>query len=343
MFPAVIPSVMSNIDLLPRADLPVIWSDFKIRADAVWSVVDSLVVTDVSQKEAMALARKTRLTLREIRIAVEHKRVELGEGHLKEIQKVNGAAKAIREFIEPLEARLLVQESFAERAEALRLRELADLRNSELYALRPHVIIKDVGAMSEENYEALLATFRKEKEEIEAANRLRVEAERKLAEAQAEAFRVEQAVRAEAAKLMLAQQEEQKRLNDEAEQVRFEQEQKHRAELSAASAIRTLERQAAEQRRQEDLRIEREKTAVLEAELKAERAVKLAEEKRVMELAIAPDVEKLWEFAQSLRRIECPRLTTPCGISFSESLRDDLLTIAHDIEVTCKSWGLTTK
>jgi hypothetical protein len=65
----------------------------------------------------MKLARVTRLTLRELRIAIEHRRKELGEHHLRETQRINAGAKALKDLIEPLEARLLEQEEFAERKE----------------------------------------------------------------------------------------------------------------------------------------------------------------------------------------------------------------------------------
>jgi hypothetical protein len=58
----------------------------------------------------MKLARATRLTLKDLRVAVEKKRKELGEEALLQKQKIDGAAKQIREIIEPLEARLLEQE-----------------------------------------------------------------------------------------------------------------------------------------------------------------------------------------------------------------------------------------
>lgn len=330
---------MSNSDLklLPRADLPVIWDAFKAKADEVRQIAETLVVSDISQKEEMALARKTRLTLREIRIAVEHKRVELGEGHLKEIQKVNGAAKAIREFIEPLEARLLVQESFAERAEAARIVELSKSRFVEVTAISPRFVSADLGRMSQFDYDGYVASLRAEVAEIKAANRLRVEAERRLVVAQAEneakliaigeeAARQESARKAEMEielRKLRVKQAEERRAAEALAQEREEFRRQEQARLDAERAVRDAD--MAEQKRIRD-----EQLAKLEAELKAERAVKLAEAEAARKLALAPDLEKLREFKDRLRFVAGPELEseaakTVCWEAISLVLKAALL------------------
>lgn len=346
----------TDVSLLPRADLPVIWDAFKAKAEAVRATAETLTVTCVTQKDEMALARTTRLTLREIRIAVENKRVELGESHLKEIKKVNGAANAIREFIQPLEARLLVQEEFAERTEERRVTNLSVSRGLEVMALWPGIFLrKGLGKMPQAEYDEYLGALRKEREELETANRLRIEAERKLAEQAIEMRRQEEAFLeklqaekvAENARLAEAQAEQDRQHTIAKEksdayqaELRAEWERQqtekaaHQATLDAAKAIRDAD--LAEQKRVRDIQY-----AKLEAELNEERAVKQAEAKRVMELALAPDVEKLWSFAGLLRVIKIPMMDTPAGGSYAVGIHSEIQSLALDIETTCKSWGLT--
>src|SRR6185369_4617050 len=132
------------------------------------ATAETLVVTSIDEKDKMELARTTRLTLNGIRVAVEKKRVELGEGHLAEMKKINTAASAIKATIEPLEERLQLQETFAERAEAAGIAELSKLRDAEVRAIWPGCP-GNFGKMPDEEYNSLIGRLRAEAAEMAEA------------------------------------------------------------------------------------------------------------------------------------------------------------------------------
>lgn len=321
-----------DINVMRRADLPVIWDDFKAKAEALRVTAETIVVVAEDETDKMELARTTRLTLKQIRIAVEKKRVELGEGHLTEIQKINGAAKALKELIEPLESRLLVQENFAERAAADRLVELTKRRNDEVRAIWPGCP-GDFGKMPQTEYDALLGRLRAEaalmaeekrkQEEAKAqAETARKELEAKLAEQQAEAQRQAKAAAAEAEARLANERAELQRQNErvrqeyEAERARETESRRAQAELEkkerdAREAVVKAEFEAAESRRRLERQAEEAKRLELEHQLAIERAAKLEEERRLFKLAIAPDVEQLAAFSKGIFSIPQPDLKTP--------------------------------
>lgn len=307
----------SDLSLLPRADLPVIWDGFRAKAEELRTTAETLTVTSVEQKAEMGLARTTRLTLKQIRVEVEKKRVELGEGHLTEIQKINGAAKKIKEMIEPLEARLLHQEQFAERVEADRVLELTKHRNDEIRSVRPGVFCPDVGSMKQADYDGYIARLRAEAAEISEAKRKQIEAEAKLAE-QAKALR---AAVAEAEARLAEEQAAQRKLRDEQAQAFLAQQAEAQRQAREVEARFAAERAEAEEkfrqeqaekdrRRDEELKAVEAKRLELEVQLANERAAKQAEEERLRKLAVAPDLVKLRAYYDDLKDVPLPNLST---------------------------------
>jgi len=304
--PEVLPAD-TNVSLMPRADLAVIWNSYREQAERLKATALTLTVTSVDQKAEMKLARATRLEIRQVRIAIEKRRKELGEDLLRETQKINGAAKELRDMLEPLEQRLLEQEEFAERAEAARIAELTENRTSQLMAVDATIPI-GIGSMPNEEFNRILddAIFLKKareeqaakeeaeriaREEEERKERERIKAENERLRAEAEAMELELRKEREAAEAKLA---EERRIADQ-ERKRIEAERaKERAEVEAVAA--KLKAEAAALQRAEDERLA--EIAKQEADAK----------KAAAEAAKAPDKKKLSSFSATIRAMEIPAL-----------------------------------
>src|SRR6185295_8630917 len=146
------------VDSLPEARMKqlVVWDDFKSQAEKLKTTAETLTVTDVSQVAEMKLARATRLTIKNLRIAIVHKHRELKESVLEESRKIDGGKNELLKILEPLEERLLLQETFAER-ETERIR--TGVRESRTAELSPYLsapVVIDLADLTEENYSALL-------------------------------------------------------------------------------------------------------------------------------------------------------------------------------------------
>lgn len=252
------------------------------------ATAETLEVTDENDKRGMKLARETRLTLREIRIGVEKRRKQLKEDYLRKGQRIDLAAKEITKLIEPLEARMLEQEQYAERRLAERQAKLQEERVADLQALGApaHMIVQGLGTLTDQEWEIL----RKDVEAVQAARlaeakrieeeriaREKAEAEererkeRELAEAKANA-EAERKAREAAEAAAKAERER-------AEAERLEAERKAKAERERLEAERReVELKAAEERRKA--------AAEAEARLQAERATaaaKAEEERKARE------------------------------------------------------------
>ena len=171
------------------------FDQFRAQAEKLKVTAETLTVTDINDKAGTKLARATRLELREVRIAIDKRRKELGEHHLRETQRINADAKVLREMIEPLEARLQDQEDFIERETARIQDEKRTTRAAELAPFLSGPVSVDLGVMTDEAYAGLLSDSkglhaakleREAKEKAEAAA-AKEEAERISAEKKAAA------------------------------------------------------------------------------------------------------------------------------------------------------------
>jgi hypothetical protein len=276
-------------------------------------------------------ARKLRLEMRAHRSACKQTKDTVKADILLAGRLADAYFNRVTGPLENAEARLDEIEKAAERAEAARKATLKAERTTELSAFGVDCQFYDLGAMPAEGYaqllssskvahEAKLAAEAKAKEEARiAAEKAETEriarekaeaAERERIKAEAERLRVENerlaAERAEAEKKAEAEREK----AAEAARVAAEQARKEREALEAKAAA---ERKEAARLAQ----IEREKREALEA---AERARVAAEKKRQEEeaeaarrAAAAPDQEKLKAFAELVKTLEVPELTTPEG------------------------------
>lgn len=328
-----------------------------------------IVVTSEDQKREMRLARETRLALREIRVKAEHARKRLKEDSTRRGKAIDGMANVLKALIEPLEAHLLEQETFAERAEAKRRDDLRDARAETLRALGADPsIYANLGATSEETWALTLASAQEAHEgRLEAARQaeaVRVEAERIAAERREQERQA--AVRAE------AERAERERLQAE-ENARLHAEMKERERLAAIErerleAERVAERAKAKaetEAREAELEAERKKASEAAAALEAERtaaarakadaeAAACAAEARAERLkrqadeaeaakvaavarereraAAAPDREKFAAFAAALRALPLPAVSSERGRAASDALVKRTTTLATWID-----------
>lgn len=216
------------LDTMKRAEAVTVWKSYRERMTELLPVAKDLTVTSAEEKDKMALARTTRMSLRDIRLAIEDTHKELKAEALKTGQALDKEKRELLAVIEPLEARLLQQEKF----EALQLADAKmRLQQEREDMLRPYIpdqaefleATADLAKMPEtafyhlrDGYEAaFVAREKKAKEERLAAeeaartakeelDRLRLEAEtsrKALAAAETERLRVAEVARREQARL----------------------------------------------------------------------------------------------------------------------------------------------
>lgn len=341
-----------------RADLPVIWEDFKTQLEKLKATAETVNVTDAKDKAGMSLARTTRITLKNLRVAIEKKRKELGEDALRQKQRIDNGAKELTALIEPLETRLLEQEEFAERAEAKRKEDLANERVALLRPLGTDCSLYNLREMADEAFTELHAGLKaaneakiaaakkaeedrlaKEKADAEERERVRLENERLKAEAaekeralQAERERVakeqaEAAAKAAAERKALEEKARAEREKAEAE-LRAAAE-KAEAEKRAAAEVARKEREAIEakakaegeaaEKKAAEERAAREKVeAELRAKAAAEEAARKAAALAAKKAAAAPDKEKLLAFAATVAALIVPECKTEDGKKVAE-------------------------
>jgi len=119
-----------------------------------------LVITDISQKAEMKMAREARLFLKEKRVEVEKTRKFLKDDSLREGQTIDAIAKVLKNLIEPIETQLEQKEKFAEiqeanRKEALRQERAATLEKMGDYAITSfRMSTLNLGEISQDEFDA---------------------------------------------------------------------------------------------------------------------------------------------------------------------------------------------
>lgn len=350
-----------DLSIMPRVDAATIWQGFRDQLEALKETADTLTVTDVSQVEEIKLARTTRITLKNIRCAVEARRKELGDGFLKAKQSIDSDAKALKEFCELREDRLLEMEQFAERKEAERIAEIVKERQEAVAYFDGQVFGVDFAVMSEADFDKYLATceaaqnFRKaeeariaaekeakEKAEAEERERIRLENERLMAEAK------------EREAILAKEREEHSRAALAREEELFKERQAAKAAQDAAAAILAKERAEAAAREKEARDAADKEKARLEAiaskaeaqrrewEAEAERK-RVADEEEAARIALAekraaaaPDKEKLLQFAASVRNFLQPVCKSEDGKRVAEEIAQKTANFANWIEKLVK-------
>jgi translation initiation factor 3 subunit A len=238
---------------------------FSIAAE--WEVaVKDLVVTDESQTDLMAKAKKGRLALKDKRVELERTRKNLKEQSLREGKAIDGIANVLKGLIEPLEDHLEKQEKFIEIREAERKRKLGYDRFVKIqqYIELPNLQYK-FSEMTEEVFNLLYDAKKKAYEEkIEFEKKLSAE---KIAKEKADIEEREK-TRQEIIRLKAEAEKKERIFSSErdATKAKYEAERAKQARiLSEQKAKADVERRAIE----EKARKEREKQArILEAERK---------------------------------------------------------------------------
>lgn len=327
----------------------------------------SIRVTGEDQVREMKLARETRLALREIRVKGEKARKRLKENIVRQGKAIDGIANVLKALIEPLEEKLLIDETFAERAEDVRQKALAESRSAALtaYGVDPTTYV-NLGVMAAETWETTLETAKRAHEqrlaEAKKQEDIRLEAERIAAERAANERKEAARVEAERIERERVQAEENAKLKAEAEARELEakaEREKHAAEIKAKdeAAAAELARQEAEVRakdgevlkeraKAEEARLAKEK-AELDAKAsretleRAERegADRVAREKadeqaKAEAAALAPDKEKLRTIAARLRAFDLPTFTTAKGKAASKNVSANFEKLAAWLEKT---------
>jgi hypothetical protein len=326
------------------------YDEFKAKIEAIRKTAETITVTDVSQTAEMKIARATRLSLKEIRVAITHRHKELKESILIEGRRIDAGKNALLEIIEPLELRLKEQEEFIERENTRIQDEKRAARTAEISPFLISAPLVDLGALNDDQYAAMLSDAkdahtarlaREQKEREEAEARARAEAEER------ERIRLEnERLKKEAAEREAQMRAEREKAEAEAKRVREEQaraeaaaraereriEREHQAKLEAERKAAAEERAAAEAKAKK----EREARERAEAELEAKRQseARAEAERKVKEeaAAMAPEKEKLNMFAQTVRSLAVPTLTTEKGAKAAQEISEKVESFAKWIE-----------
>lgn len=336
---------VKDADQLPPAVISDLQSTFDplfLKANEWAEKAKSIKVEDVSEVEKMKEARNIRLELKGIRTNADKARKQLKEDLLLKGRAIDGMYNIIKFLVKPLEGHLEEQEKFIQRKEEKRIEGMVADRESRMSQYVDDLTVYNFKVMSEEQftnllddakrtYEAKIEEERKVEEERIAAEEAEKEKERRLAktefieslinrygldrsidvaglmELDAETFdtkiqEAESFVQAEVNKI----KEENERLRKEKE----EQEKLAAKEKAEREKEEKIKREAQEAKIKE----EQEKRKALELEIQkkkeAEEKAKEEEEKKKQKAAMAPDKEKLREFASRLLSIDYPNVTT---------------------------------
>lgn len=310
---------------------------FQIAAE--WEAkINSLNVTDPSQKSEMKMAGEARKFLKAKRIDVERTRKELKEQSLREGQTIDSIARILKNLIEPLEEKAEQIETFAQRLEEERKAELQAKRLAELqqYDFQYNTGF-DLSNMDEAMYQNLLAGTKKAYED-------RIEAERKaeeerIAREKAEAEERER-IRQENERLKAEAEAREKQMEAErkaAEQERLrvqEEERKKREEIEAKAKAEAEARMKAERELKEKEATEAKRIADEKAKQEAEEKARKDAERKAKN---APDKVKLLELAKQIESIQMPELKSDEAKAILTDVRTLLSKVSNHIQTKSES------
>lgn len=306
------------------------FSGFYGKAREIAKGAKSIVVKDESDVETMELAREKRLELKDLRVEAEKTRKKLKAQSLREGRAIDGIANVIKALVVPLEEHLLSQEKYAERLEVERKDKTEQERVNKLskYVEETEVYRLHPDEMSNETFEKLLKNSKEahearikaekqaEQKRLETEQKLKLKRERREKLAPLSRF-------ADLDKLTLETTESEfegmlKRA--ETKQDQYEEEQAQiRKENEKLKKQRKKERKVEEAKRkklEKKLEKERKEREKKEAKERKEREIKEAKERAEREAKeeaeckalLAPDKEKLLDFATRLHATTAPAI-----------------------------------
>jgi hypothetical protein len=290
-------------------------------ASLVVSEAREIQVKDEHDTASMYEARTKRLELSRIRIDAEKTRKALKEGIVREGKAIDGVANVLKAIIAPVEERLEQQEKFAELIFEKRKQEKLVTRMQELSQYVDDASVYALADITDELYAKILGEAKASKEE------------KILLAQKAEEARIEQEKK---------EREERERIAIENERLKKEmEEQRKKQEAERLEA----EKKMAEERAKADeaLRVEREARMKIEEEQRKKQEAEIAEQRRVEEEArlaqeaerqktLAPDKEKLLEFAESLKTFATPALSTAEGLAVMKKVESSLLKLSQVVK-----------
>lgn len=287
------PATAPDIKTMKLANPESAFDEFSNEITPILEQSKALTIADANKLAVVKVADEYRKDVKKLRCAVEARRKELVADLNKQTKDINTAAGKLWDICEKEEARLLEIVEHAER-EVVRIQdEKRTARAAELTPFLSSVPAVDLGALTDEQYAAMLtdakdahsarlAREKKEKEEAEAKakaeaeerERIRLENERLKKEA-AEREAQAKKEREEAAAKLKAEQ-------DRAAKEKAAIEDKARQEAIAASKAREEEQRKfeAEAKKQREEAAERERVAREAADKENARLAAIAEQER---------------------------------------------------------------
>jgi hypothetical protein len=312
-----------NIEILPPQEIEQIPQDFQLKiktsfgeliqqADTLVMAAREIAAMPESQDQEKK-ARECRLSLVKVRTGADKVHKAIKADILVQSRAIDGAKNIIIAAVQPSEKELQEIENRAEiRAEQERQR----LQAERIAALAPYSDAYNampLGSMSESEFEAILdnaklaheariAREKREEDERIAAEKAAEQERIRLEQERIEKERIAAEERAELERRLAAEKAERERIEAEAKAERDRLEAEMKAQREKAEAI---EREA---------KAERERLAKIEADrLAAEKAERERIEAEAKKAALAPDKEKIAEYAKALKAIEIPSATTEHG------------------------------
>ncbi len=279
---------------------------------------ETIAVTQEDQFDLMAEASDKRKALKKIRSSVENKRKELKADSLRTGQAIDSIAKRVKNAIEPAEKYLEMQEKFAELKQAEREAKLKTERVEKLLAYTDDISLYNIDSMNQEQFDSLLAS-------LKSAHEAAIEAEKK----------------AEADRLAAAEAEKKRQAEIEAENIKLKK------EAEAIEAERAAERKAEQEKldkiqaeKDAEIKAEREKREAIEAEQAAKIALEAKQKADVeearREALLAPDKNKLIEFANQIDAIELPNVQNREAGKLLDETQDFLDRISKNLRSKAK-------
>ena len=132
------------------------FNPFMVSVQELVAAADQVEVASADDTKAMARAREVRLSLKKIRVDVEHARKELKDSSLREGKAIDGMANIIKFVIVPVEEKLQEQEDFVRVQEAKRIADLVEAREGRLAEAGADPSVYVLDALTDEAFETLL-------------------------------------------------------------------------------------------------------------------------------------------------------------------------------------------
>lgn len=291
------------------------FSGFFEQAKTLEEEARSIVVTDESQVEDMKRARVARLTLKDIRVNAEKVRKALKEDSLRKGKAIDGIANVIKALVVPIEEYLESQERFAEFRETERKEKKLAERVSLLQQYVPDTNMYNLKEMSDDGFEQLLVSSK-------AAREAQIAAEEK---AERDRLAKEKAER------------------EENERIRIENEKLRADALAKKNADELAEKERIKEREAQQAKIDAEAKKAREAEEKLEEIQKEkekakveAEEKQRQE-KLAPEKDKLFAYAESIKSLKGPEGLSLAGQKVVENVEKKMLELSQYVKDQLKN------